>query len=79
MQKLAESKGGKCLSEEYVDNHTKLRWQCKEGHIWDALPHSLKQGDTWCPICGRKKQRGMCHMNRMAMMGMTLTVEPRVL
>lgn len=41
MQKIAESKGGKCLSEKYVINNSKLKWQCKEGQIWDAVPDSI--------------------------------------
>jgi len=55
MQKLAESKGGKCLSKEYVGIHTKLKWQCKEGHVWDAIPNNIQRGQ-WCPHCsGRRK------------------------
>ncbi len=50
MQELAEEKDGKCLSAEYINNHTKLRWQCKEGHTWEATPHGIKSG-SWCPYC----------------------------
>lgn len=32
MQKLAEKRGGKCLSTEYA--YTKLEWECDEGHTW---------------------------------------------
>ena len=55
MQRIAKKKGGKCLSRRYVDNHTKLHWQCKEGHKWRAEPGNIKQGH-WCPICGIKKR-----------------------
>lgn len=40
MQHLAKMRGGKCLSTEYVNNKTKLKWQCNEGHIWEAVPSS---------------------------------------
>ena len=50
MQKLAESKGGKCLSKEYKGNKIKLKWQCKEGHVWEAKPNSVVYG-YWCPHC----------------------------
>jgi len=50
MQQLAASRGGKCLSDTYVNNQTKLLWQCHEGHQWKAIPNSIKRG-TWCPVC----------------------------
>ncbi|OFX32547.1 MAG: hypothetical protein A2X08_03720 [Bacteroidetes bacterium GWA2_32_17] len=54
MKSIAKSKGGKCLSKEYVNVNTKLRWKCKKGHIWSAIPKSVKKG-TWCPVCALKK------------------------
>jgi len=59
MQNLAESKGGKCLSNEYIDANTKLIWQCNLGHIWELRPASVTMGD-WCPECRKniiKKKR----------------------
>jgi len=56
MQKIAENRGGKCLSEKFVNVDTKLRWQCKEGHIWEAVPSSIKRG-SWCPECHRLKRK----------------------
>ena len=50
---LAESRGGKCLSSEYVNARTKLKWQCKKGHIWDAIPSNVIKGH-WCPECGHE-------------------------
>ncbi|MBI2608299.1 MAG: zinc-ribbon domain-containing protein [Deltaproteobacteria bacterium] len=61
VQKLAKKKGGKCLSKKYINNHSKLKWQCEKGHKWNALYNSIKSG-TWCPSCGiekrASKQRG---------------------
>ncbi|MCX6815303.1 MAG: hypothetical protein NT120_00435, partial [Candidatus Aenigmarchaeota archaeon] len=54
MQNIAKSRNGKCLSESYTNSHTKLKWQCKEGHIWYAKPSHIK-GGTWCPYCQRRK------------------------
>ncbi len=54
MQKIAENREGKCLSEEYINTLTKLKWQCKEEHIWEARANDIKRG-SWCPICARKK------------------------
>jgi len=44
----------KCLSDDYIDSKTKLRWECKQGHQWEAVPSSIKSG-RWCPVCGRKQ------------------------
>jgi len=50
MQRIAESRGGKCLSEKYINNRTKLKWQCEKGHIWEAAPRR-----SWCPYCSENK------------------------
>jgi len=63
MQELARKKQGHCLSNIYVNTDTKLRWQCKEGHIWDATPHKIKQG-RWCPICKRGTRKASIKYNR---------------
>ncbi len=38
LQALARRRGGKCLSDAYVDSRTKLRWQCRQGHEWRRRP-----------------------------------------
>ena len=50
MQKIATERGGKCLSNEYLGAHTKLKWQCNLGHEWIAKPNAIKNG-SWCPQC----------------------------
>jgi hypothetical protein len=50
VQALAIKRGGKCLSETYVNNHTKMEWQCAAGHRWWAKSNSIQQGQ-WCPAC----------------------------
>lgn len=52
MQHLAKSQGGMCLSDTYVNNNTKLEWQCKDGHKWMSRPRNII--DNWCPRCKRK-------------------------
>src|SRR3989344_90201 len=51
MQKIAAKHGGYCLSKKYINAHTKLKWQCDKGHIWEAEPTGIKHGDVWCKIC----------------------------
>mgnify|MGYP001607214370 CR=1 FL=1 len=59
MHELAASKGGKYLSDVYVNIYTKLLWQCAEGHQWKASPYHIKNNNGWCPECaiaeGREK------------------------
>jgi predicted RNA-binding Zn-ribbon protein involved in translation (DUF1610 family) len=53
---LAESKGGKFLSEEYKNNHTKYLWECNKGHKWLTTYADVQQG-YWCPDCGGTKKK----------------------
>jgi hypothetical protein len=55
MHKIAAERDGECLSQIYKNNLTELRWRCKYGHEWEAVPASiLRNGSgkgSWCPIC----------------------------
>jgi len=57
-QNLAKSLGGKCLSTEYINNRTMMKWKCKKGHEWQSPFHSVKDSKQWCskcnmcPLCG---------------------------
>ena len=44
MQSIAKKRGGKCLSEEYVNANTPLEWRCKVGRTWKAIPNRIKRG-----------------------------------
>lgn len=57
MRGIAIVRGGKCLSDFYINNHTKLRWLCAEGHEWEATPGNIKAAGSWCPKCARRKPR----------------------
>ena len=54
MQAIARSRGGYCLSPEYLGYGIKLKWRCKEGHEWWAPPGNVKFG-SWCRLCGAKR------------------------
>ena len=49
---VAISRGGILLSTTYLNSSVKLKWQCKEGHQWEAKPGDVKNG-SWCPLCSR--------------------------
>ena len=36
-----------------MNTKTHLRWQCHDGHEWDAVPASIRAGH-WCPICANR-------------------------
>jgi hypothetical protein len=56
LQRIAEERGGKCLSDAYINSTTPLKWQCKEGHVWETKPINITQG-RWCPRCGRRRKK----------------------
>ncbi|RIA78969.1 hypothetical protein C1645_841925 [Glomus cerebriforme] len=59
MHTLARKKGGGCLSDKYFNNSTKLKWVCKNNHIWEAVPASVQRG-SWCPFCSRFTREKLC-------------------
>src|SRR5260370_1121766 len=65
MQIIAMERNRKCLSQEYVNNFTKLLWECKEGHQWEAIPASVKQGH-WCLECAGMKKSTIKEMVALA-------------
>lgn len=50
MQALAADRFGRCVSAEYVDQDTKLCWECERGHRWWTRPANVRAG-SWCPEC----------------------------
>jgi hypothetical protein len=52
IQRLAESRGGKCLSKHYLNGASKLRWKCSADHSWSATPSQISKGH-WCSFCAR--------------------------
>ena len=65
MGRIASEKGGKCLSPAYINASTKLRWECSEGHVWEATPNSIMRG-RWCPQCAGLKSLDIGKMQEIA-------------
>jgi hypothetical protein len=61
-QELAISRGGKCLSTEYINAHISMEWKCKEEtHLsWLANFRSLKNSGSWCPYCSKSRSEKLC-------------------
>ena len=56
MREMAKMRSGKCLSTQYVNIYTKLKWQCDKKHRWNASPGNVIKG-SWCPICAVEKRK----------------------
>ena len=55
LQGHARRRGGRCMSEsKYNRSITKVLWQCKLQHTWEATPNKVLNQGTWCPDCSRK-------------------------
>ena len=54
-----------CLSNKYVNAHTKLRFRCGRGHIFEAEWASFQQGIR-CPYCAGVKKKTIEEINRYA-------------
>ncbi|WP_247688810.1 hypothetical protein [Ralstonia pseudosolanacearum] len=50
MQAVAHARGGRCLSETYINKARRLTWECHHGHVWQTSPRSVFAGH-WCPSC----------------------------
>jgi hypothetical protein len=50
-QNIALKRGGKLLSENYKNGHSKLLWECSEGHQWYADGAMVLHAESWCPYC----------------------------
>ncbi len=50
-QEVAEERGGKCLSTEYINTDELMLWECKEKHQWYARFNNIKNQKQWCPTC----------------------------
>lgn len=56
IQRVARERGGRCLSDVYVNSYTHLLFECALGHRWYARPGPLLHG-SWCPQCSHASRR----------------------
>lgn len=55
-QLIAKAKNGKLLSTTYIDNRTKMKWECEFGHVWLSNIDNIKTKNSWCPICAKTQK-----------------------
>ena len=53
MHQMAKERGGKCLSNKYINARTKLKWMCSKGHIWKTAADKIRRGH-WCQRCSAR-------------------------
>lgn len=61
----ATKRAGKCLSQKYYNNSTKMLWQCEDGHTWKACYKSVARG-SWCPYCAGLVQKSIIECIKLA-------------
>jgi hypothetical protein len=50
LQRIAAEKGGKCFIDTYTNGSGRHRFQCAEGHDWEAKASNILRG-AWCQVC----------------------------
>lgn len=57
-RKEAQDKGGRCLSEKYLNNKDPMQWECGSAgkHVFTSSFNSVQQGQ-WCPMCKNKGEQ----------------------
>lgn len=63
---IAKQRAGKCLSREYVNATSPLRWSCALGHQWRAALASVIRRRTWCPVCAGNRKLELKDLYRIA-------------
>jgi hypothetical protein len=53
----ARQRGGKCLGHEFIGIASKYRWECANGHQWEASGGNILHRRSWCPTCHHEKLR----------------------
>lgn len=75
-QALAAKSGGTCLSTEYINNSTKMKWKCSNNkHFsWETTYNQIRKG-SWCPECAKLSEDQVfekCHNKAKLMNGIFL-------
>lgn len=54
MQRIIDhaiSKGGRCLSTHFKNLMQEVKFECAQGHIFEARANRVRFGGQWCPEC----------------------------
>jgi len=62
MHQIAGERNGRCLSDTYLNNRTKILWECEQSHQWLGRPSNVINKGSWCKKCaeiekGKKRRK----------------------
>jgi len=55
IKQYAKDRNGKCISKYYVNDRTKMTFQCSNKHIWESIPKDVLKGH-WCRKCAARER-----------------------
>jgi len=50
-EQYADIRGGRCLSTEYLNNKTHLKFQCRREHVFELEARTVTWQRSWCKQC----------------------------
>ena len=56
LTKFLKKKGGILLNGYYINQNSKFKFKCKEGHIFETRPDTIINRGNWCDKCSRKEK-----------------------
>lgn len=60
LSEIAESRGGKYLSNKTLKVSESAEWECSNGHKWNAQVNNVVNLDSWCPFCKNNTGEEIC-------------------
>ena len=51
--KVAEERGGRVVSRDYVNSDTPMDFECSKGHLFSNRFSHIKSRGQWCPTCSK--------------------------
>ena len=56
LKEIARSRGGDCLSDKYTNSTVRMKWTCKQKHVWLTTASAVKAG-SWCKACYHESRK----------------------
>lgn len=53
---IVRERGGDCLDDVYLNNHSPLTFSCAQNHIWTTSAKSIING-SWCRVCVQRNAK----------------------
>lgn len=60
LKEEANKRGGKLISDNYINANTPVTWMCKSRHVFSQPWGSVNQGH-WCPVCHESRGERMLY------------------